>query len=101
MGQPNTSTRICFEVLAPSPTSPPSSRWISTISTKDSIKDTNPILYTRGGTKPMYKAITFAQEGRHKAKAQSKKVVTILGDYKDHKQYLSQYKIFENKFCNE
>ena len=36
-------------------------------------------------TKPMHKTITSTQEERHKVKAQSKRVVTTLGDHKDHK----------------
>ena len=48
----------------------------------------------------MHKTITSTQEGRHKAKTQSKTVVTTLGDHKDHKQYLSQYKILEDIFYN-
>ena len=46
----------------------------------------------------MHKAITSIQEGRRKAKVQSKRVVTTLGDHKDHKQHLSQYKILEDRF---
>jgi len=33
----------------------------------------------------MHKAITSTKEGRHKAKAQSNRVITTLGDHKDHK----------------
>jgi len=50
----------------------------------------------------MHKAITSTQKGRQKAKAQSnEKDFTTLSDHKDHKQHLSQYKILEERFCNE
>jgi len=49
----------------------------------------------------MHKGITSTHEGRHKGKAQSKRWVTTLCDYKNHKQRLSQYKILEDKFFNE
>jgi len=49
----------------------------------------------------MHKVITSTQEERYKAKPQSKRVVTTLGDHKDHKQHLSPYKILKDRFYNE
>jgi len=87
--EPNANIKICFEVRTPSPISSISPRRISIISTKDSTKNINSILYTRRSTKlrhkSMHKAITSTQEGRHKTKAQRKRVVTMLGDHKHHK----------------
>jgi len=80
---------------------------IFTISTKELPKGYKPnslhkrrykvkaqVLYT--------KQVTSVQEGRHKVKAQKNKIFfTTLGDHKDHKKHMSQYKILELVFLQE
>jgi len=94
----NTNTRICYEVRAPSSTSPPSPHEGFLLSPlMNFTKDTNQNflhkrrhkandLYTRDGNK----ANSFTQVGstklRHKAK---KNKSTTFSDHKDHKQHLS------------
>ena len=55
-------------------------------------------LYIRGRAQSQY--FSTQKEGT-KPNAQSKLEVTILGDNKNHKQRISQYKILKDRFCNE
>ena len=66
--KPNTNTKICFDIQTPSSTSPPSPRRISTLSTKNSKKNTNSILYTRGGTKSIISTQEMGTKPKHKVK---------------------------------
>ena len=69
--------------------SPPSPREEFLLSPlRNSTKDTNSILYTRGGTNPRHEAYAQNNYLYIRGKAQSERVVTTLGDHKNHKEHL-------------
>ena len=89
------NTRICFEVQAPSSTSPPSRvkdfHYLYLGLHKRYKQPLHKRWVQSQGTKPMHKVSHFYQEGRHKVKVQSKE-----SDHKDHKQHLVITKITNN-----
>jgi len=110
----NVDTKICFEVWVTCSTLTPSCSIFFTISTKELHKGNNPYTWSghkaneplhkrwaqSQGTKPIHKASYLYTRG--KAQSQNnEKGFTTLGDHKDQKQYLSQYKILDDRFCNE